>query len=174
MGNEDADFAELNHFTVHGKEYTWNTDQKGAVGRMIIDKKLIALIDELEQQVSVEPYGAEMIEIIRSCYKIGDSIQLATFRIVHHLFNKYGLIVLIADDARLKSQMKKVFEDDLFFQKPSEIVEASCNRLAEHYNVQANPREINLFYLNDAIRERIVKENERIQNFKYRYPIHCK
>ena len=163
MGNEDADFAELNHFTVHGKEYAWNTDQKGAVGRMIIDKKLITLIDELEQQISVEPHGAEFIEILRSCYKIGESIQLATFRIVHHLFNKYGLIVLIADDARLKSQMKKVFEDDLFYQKPSEIVEASCKKLAEHYNVQANPREINLFYLKDNSRERIEKENDEFK-----------
>src|SRR3954469_21285078 len=33
MGSEDADFEELNHFTVRGKKYEWKTDQKGAVGR---------------------------------------------------------------------------------------------------------------------------------------------
>jgi bacillithiol synthase len=127
----------------------------------------------LEQQVSVEPFGGEIIGILRSCYKIGDSIQLATFRIVHQLFNNYGLIVLIADDSRLKSQMKKIFEDDLFYQKPSEIVEASCNRLAEHYNVQANPREINQSYLKDSIRERIEKENDefKILNSDIRFTV---
>ncbi|MBD0352490.1 MAG: bacillithiol biosynthesis BshC, partial [Flavisolibacter sp.] len=48
MGSEDADLAELNHFTIEGKRYEWQTDQKGAVGRMKVDKKLITLLDELE------------------------------------------------------------------------------------------------------------------------------
>jgi bacillithiol synthase len=39
MGCEDADLDELNHFTVAGKKYVWDTDQSGAVGRMFIDKK---------------------------------------------------------------------------------------------------------------------------------------
>ena len=160
MGSEDADFAELNHFTVQGKSYSWNTNQKGAVGRMIIDKNLIALIDELEQQISIEPFGAEIIKALRDAYQLGISIQTATFLFVHQLFEKYGLIVLIADDARLKKQMLRVFEDDLFQQKPSVIVEQTGNKLSEKYNVQANPREINLFYLKDDIRERIIKQQD--------------
>ena len=160
MGSEDADLAELNHFTVQGKSYSWNTNQKGAVGRMIIDKNLIALIDELEQQISIDPFGTEIIKQLRASYQQGVSIQIATFRFVHQLFEKYGLIVLIADDARFKKQMLRVFEDDLFHQRPSVIVEESCNKLSEQYNVQANPREINLFYLKDDIRERIIKQQE--------------
>jgi bacillithiol biosynthesis cysteine-adding enzyme BshC len=171
MGSEDADFAELNHFTVYGKSYAWNTNQKGAVGRMIIDKNLIALIDELEQQISIEPFGAEIIKALRAAYQQGITIQAATFRFVHQLFEKYGLIVLIADDARLKKQMIRVFEEDLFQQRPSIIVEGTCNKLSEQYNVQANPREINLFYLKDDIRERIVKQGDEfiIHNTKIKF-----
>ena len=160
MGSEDADLAELNHFTVQGKTYAWNTNQKGAVGRMIIDKNLIALIDELEQQISIEPFGADIIKQLRAAYQSGISIQAATFRFVHQLFEKYGLIVLIADEARLKKQMTRVFEEDLFQQRPSVIVDGTCIKLSAQYNVQANPREINLFYLKDDIRERIIKQQD--------------
>jgi bacillithiol synthase len=161
MGSEDADLAELNHFTVRGKRYEWQTDQKGAVGRMLIDKKLTALIDELYQQIGVEQHGEEMIDLLKRCYKEGSTIQSATLQIINELFGKYGLVVLIADDAKLKKQMIAVFEDDIFHQKASEIVSGTCEKLEELYKVQAHPREINLFYLQDGMRERIEKQNDQ-------------
>ena len=57
--------------------------------------------------------------------------------------------------------MIPVFEEDLFEQKSSSIVEESIRALSENYKVQANPREINLFYLKDNIRERFESEKER-------------
>lgn len=160
MGSEDADLAELNHFTIQGKKYEWQTDQKGAVGPMIIDAKLIALLDALQQQLSVLPYGKEIFELFSTSFKGGLTIQAATLRIVHQLFGRYGLIVLIADDPRLKRQMTPVFQEDIFSGKPSIIVDGTCQRLGKHYNVQAHPREINLFYLKNNIRERIEKKGE--------------
>jgi len=157
MGSEDADFEELNHFTVAGKKYQWTTNQKGAVGRMVIDKKLIGLIDELALQIGVEPHGAELINLLHEYYQDGDTIQSATLKIVNRLFGNYGLLVLIADDARFKKAIIPIFEDDLFYEKPSEIIEGTCKKLSEHYDVQAHPRNINLFYLKDDIRERIIK-----------------
>jgi bacillithiol biosynthesis cysteine-adding enzyme BshC len=159
MGTEDADVDELNHFTVQGKKYVWDTNQTGAVGRMLIDKKLITLIDELQHQIGVEPYGNEIIELLRKNYTEGETIQSATFKLVHHLFSKWGLVVLTPDNAELKKQVKYIFEDDLFHNKPSEIVESTCDKLKEYYDVQANPREINLFYLKENIRERFERKN---------------
>jgi bacillithiol biosynthesis cysteine-adding enzyme BshC len=158
MGSEDADLAELNHFTVAGKKYTWQTDQTGAVGRMTVDAAVSSLIIELEQQLGVEPFGTAFCQLLRDSYQPGRSIQDATFWFVNSLFGEYGLIVLIADDARLKQQMLPVFEDDLFNHIPSKIVEATCSRLGEHYKVQASPRAINLFYLDGNIRERIERQ----------------
>ena len=155
MGSEDADLAELNHFTVDGKKYEWNTDQKGAVGRMFVDTKLISLVDELAQQIGVQPFGNELIQIVQQAYTLGETIQSATFDLVHALFGRMGLVVLIADAPELKQQMIHVFEDDLFEETPSKIVETSCNELSKLYKVQAQPRAINLFYLKDNIRERI-------------------
>lgn len=159
MGSEDADFAELNHTYVDGKKIEWKKIQKGAVGRMMVDKTLMQLIDELEGQLSAEAYGKEVISLLRRCYANGKNIQTATFELVNELYGNYGLVVLIPDHPLLKTQMKKVFEDDLFKNTPSEIVQKTSEKLSAHYTMQAHPREVNLFYLKDNIRERIVRQN---------------
>ena len=161
MGCEDADLEELNHFTVDGKKYVWDTDQQGAVGRMIIDRKLLMLIDELYHQIAIESFGNDFIQTLKECFKEGELIQNATFKLIHNLFADYGLIVLIPDHADLKKQMLHVFEDDLFKQSPSKVVNLTCQKLGVHYPVQAHPRAINLFYLKDDVRERIEKRENK-------------
>jgi bacillithiol biosynthesis cysteine-adding enzyme BshC len=100
------------------------------------------------------------------------TIQDATFRFVNHLFAEYGLVVLLPDNAALKQQMIKLFEDDLLLQTASGIVEETASKLTKAgYKVQANPREINLFYLLDDKRERIEKKNDQysILNTQYSF-----
>lgn len=158
MGCEDADFDELNHTFVGGKKIEWQKVQTGAVGRMIVDKSLLQLIDELESQLYFHQYAGDVIGLLRRCYSEGKDIQTATFELVNELYGKYGLIVLIPDNPVLKRQMLQVFEDDIFKQASSVIVEQTSERLARDYKVQAHPRDINLFYLKENIRERIVKK----------------
>ncbi len=162
IGSEDADLDELNHIWLGGKKLAWETKQTGAVGRMKIDKQLVKLIDAMEGQLSVLPNGNEIISLLKEFYKEGISVQDATFHFVNKLFAEYGLVVLLPDNGELKKQMVALFEDDLLNQTASAIVEKSAEKLeAAGYKVQANPREINLFYLIDDKRERIFKEGER-------------
>jgi bacillithiol biosynthesis cysteine-adding enzyme BshC len=166
MGSEDADFAELNHTYVSGKLIEWKKEQGGAVGRMLVDKTLMRLIDELEGQLFAEPFGAEVIAVLRRCYSPGRTVQDATFELVNELYGHYGLVVLIPDNPAFKAQMKSVFADDIFRNTSAEIVQATSEKLSAVYNAQAHPREINLFYLKDNIRERIIREDEvfRVNN----------
>ncbi len=167
IGSEDADLDELNHIHLGGEKLTWNTKQTGAVGRMKVDKELVKLIGLMEGQLLVLPYGNEIIASLKKYYKEGTTIQEATFQFVNSLFAEYGLIVLLPDNAVLKKQMVSVFEDDLLNQTASGIVEKTAERLqAAGYKVQASPREINLFYLKDDKRERIVKEGIRVSRHK--------
>ncbi|MGZ3840026.1 MAG: bacillithiol biosynthesis cysteine-adding enzyme BshC [Flavisolibacter sp.] len=160
MGSEDADFAELNHTFVDGKKLEWKKEQKGAVGRMVVDKTLVRLIDELEGQLLQEPQGPEVINLLRRSYSLGKTIQQATFEVVNALYGSYGLVVLIPDRPELKAQLQKVFADDLFHHTPAQIVQQTSGRLEKHFSVQAHPREINLFYLKDDIRERIIRKDD--------------
>lgn len=158
MGTEDADLAELNHIHLNGEKLAWNTKQTGAVGRMKIDKEITRLITLMEGQLGVYPYGREITDLLKECYTESDTIQAATFRFVNALFGDYGLVVLLADNAALKRQMKDVFADDLLNQAASGIVENTVEKLRQAgYKAQASPREINLFYLEEDVRERIEK-----------------
>jgi bacillithiol biosynthesis cysteine-adding enzyme BshC len=161
MGSEDADLEELGHIYLDGQEVKWKTKQTGAVGRMKVDKEFIQLIRLAEGQLNVQPFGKEIIDIARECYKENRTIQEATFSFVNSLFAEYGLIVLIPDNAELKKQMIPVFEDDLLNQAASGIVEKTSTQLEKQYKIQVNPREINLFYLKDNLRERIVRQGAR-------------
>ena len=161
MGTEDADLEELGHIYIRGKKYEWKTKQKGAVGRMFVDDALIVLLKEISGQLSVFPYGKKIIELLSACYRKGSTIQQATLEIVNSLFGGYGLIVLIPDNAALKKVMIDVLEDDILNNHTSGLVQEVSEKLSVHYKVQANPRDINVFYLKDDIRNRIVKKGDK-------------
>ena len=172
MGSEDADLEELNHIHLSGQKLAWNSTQKGAVGRMKIDAAFLKMIDLMEGQLSVLPQGNEIINAIKELYKEGNTIQDATFHFVNFLFSEYGLIVLLPDNKGLKKEMVTLFQDDLLHQTASGIVEETAKQLEESgYKVQASPREINLFYLRDDIRERIEIQNDQylILNTQYSF-----
>ncbi len=156
MGSEDADLEELNHIEIDGEKYTWETQQTGAVGRMKVDDSLLKLIDQISGRLQVEKYGIFIIDLLKKCYSKGATIEEATFLFVHELFKQFGLLILLPDNPAFKKEMISIFEDDIFNHTSSEIVSHSSEKLSEKYKAQAYPREINLFYLKDNIRNRIV------------------
>ncbi len=156
MGSEDADLDELGHYFIDEKKYSWNTQQTGAVGKMIVDDALLGLLDETASQVGVQPFGKEIIDILKSAYTKGETIQQATLSLVNTLFGRFGLVVLVPDNPVFKQQLISVFKDDLYRHNALPLVEQTGKRLQDAgYKEQAHPRSINLFYLADGIRNRI-------------------
>ena len=159
MGSEDADLEELGEVSINGEKYKWETGQTGAVGRMIVDDGLLKILKKIKGELAIEPFGKEVIAMVQECYTKGRTIQDACFCLVNKLFSEYGLLVLMPDNAAYKKVMQAIFEDDIFSNTPSRIVAETSGALAKQYKVQAHPREINLFYLADNIRNRIVEHN---------------
>lgn len=155
LGSEDADTEELNHFTSEGETHQWDSKQSGAVGRMRIDKDLVAIAGNLAGRLKAEPFGEETAKMLQQSFKKGVSIEEATFRLVHELFKDFGLVILLPDAASLKKAMLSVFHDDLYKHTASPIVKQTSERLSVHYEPQAYARDINLFYLTDNMRNRI-------------------
>lgn len=155
MGSEDADLDELGHVYINGYKHTWQTNQTGAVGRMKVDKALLKLLDAIEGEISVQPFGKDIIALMKACYTEGISIEQATFKLVNSLFGSYGLVVFLPDDAGYKSAFIPVLEKELKEQFSNPLVEATVAALPKEYKVQASGRQLNLFYLKNDIRERI-------------------
>ncbi|HLX90107.1 MAG TPA: bacillithiol biosynthesis cysteine-adding enzyme BshC, partial [Puia sp.] len=159
MGNEDADLAELGSFFLGKEKVSWDTDQKGAIGRMKTDG-LGKIINRIASEFLVQPFGDELIEMLKTSYLKSHNIQEATFVLINKIFGSQGLLVMIPDSADLKRGMQTIFENDLLNQISSKIVGRTVESFPTSYKVQAQPRAINLFYLRDHVRELIELNND--------------
>lgn len=171
MGSEDADLEELGEVHINGKHYQWETEQKGAVGRMKIDKAFIKIIDEIEGQLAVEKNGKEVIQSVRKAYTEGTTIEQATFDFVHEMFNEFGLVILLPDNRELKSEFTGIIRKELDKQFSHAAVTQTVAAFPAEYKVQASGRDINLFYLENDIRERIENSGNgfAVANTKLRF-----
>lgn len=159
MGSEDADLDELGFVTVGGQKLVWETKQTGAVGRMKVDKGLSKLIHAIHGQAGVLPFGNELTDLLQRCYTEGKTIQQATLELVNELFGEFGLVVLIPDNAKLKTAFRSVVEKELSEGFSHKIVANTIAALGKNYKVQAGGRDLNLFYLINDKRERIELQN---------------
>jgi bacillithiol biosynthesis cysteine-adding enzyme BshC len=150
MASEDHDFEEISYFNLFGEKYTWETDQKGAVGRMD-PKSIKAVLDAMPGHV----------EVFRKAYLEHDSLAAAVRYYVNELFGDEGLVVIDGDDKAFKEKFSTVIKDELKNQSSFNRVNEDTNTLTKlGYKPQISAREINLFYLDDGVRERIVKEGD--------------
>ena len=149
MASEDHDFAEIASFNLFGKTYKWETEQKGAVGRMN-PAELETIFAELPEKP----------ELFERAYLNNSTLAAAVRQYMHELFANESLICLDADDADLKAIFTGVIKDDLLNHSANKIVTETSEELNKMgYHTQITPREINFFYLQEGLRERIVRED---------------
>ena len=150
MATEDHDFAEINHFSMFGRNYAWQTEQRGAVGRMNPQ--------ELETVFKQIP---EKLDFFEDAYLKQNTLADAARQYVNELFGAEGLVCLDADDAALKRVFAPIMHDELVHQKANELVQKQTEALeALGYKTVITPRDINLFYLDDQVRERIERRED--------------
>jgi bacillithiol synthase len=149
MATEDHDFEEISSFNLFGQKHKWETEQKGGVGRMN-PKELQTIIENLREKP----------EIFAKAY--GNSTLAAAVRqYMHELFGSQGLVCLDGDDASLKSIFAPVMRQDIIENKAEQIVAETSARLENlGYKTQIHARNINFFYLDENLRERIEKNGE--------------
>ncbi len=160
MATEDHDFEEINYFNFKDKKIKWNSEQTGAVGRFST-----AELKEVYRVLSLELNTSKNADFLRELFKKGytehHNLADATRYVANALFGKYGLVILDADDRTLKTTFSPYMKEELLHQTAFKEVLKTIEKLEKNYKIQVNPREINLFYLTDTSRERIVLENKR-------------
>jgi bacillithiol biosynthesis cysteine-adding enzyme BshC len=156
IGGEDHDFDEINHLHFFGKTFTWQNQETGAVGRMS-QEGLAPVLDEIYEVLGTNNQKAiELSNLIRSCFKAERTYGDAMHEFVARLFEDTELIVLQMDDPRLKGLFTDVIKDELTKQSSSEYINETQKKIEKlGYKPQAYVRDINLFYLDDQMRNRI-------------------
>lgn len=151
MASEDHDYDEIKYFRLYGKKYTWETDQKGAVGRFST-KGFDQLIGQLPGDVG----------IFRDAYLKNKNLSGAVRAYVNHFFGNEGLVVLDPDDRDLKALFKKVMHEDVIKCSTLQLVDKANKELeSNNYKTQVYCRDINFFYLDNNIRSRIEKNDNQ-------------
>ncbi|GAB2491967.1 bacillithiol biosynthesis cysteine-adding enzyme BshC [Algoriphagus taiwanensis] len=157
MAAEDHDFDEINYFKLDGKKYQWNSNQTGAVGDFELDQSF----RDWMKEIHFAP------EVFKEAYLKSKTLAEAVRKYVDGLFGDEGLVVVDGNHSGLKWEFASVIEDDLFYHSAFQQASDYTQRLEDlGYKSQIYPREINFFYLEKGIRERIelVGEEYRVLN----------
>jgi bacillithiol biosynthesis cysteine-adding enzyme BshC len=156
MATEDHDFKEISYFNFKGKEVSWDRPNGGAVGRFSLEG-LQEVHVHFSKQLGDTKNAIFLSQLFEKAYVSHSNLADATRYIANELFKSYGLVILDADDQRLKNIFTPVMKDELLNQTSKKAVSKTILNLEKDYNIQVNPRDINLFYLSENSRERIIE-----------------
>jgi len=169
MATEDHDFEEINHFNFKGKKISWKKDSSGPVGRLSTEG-LESVFELFEKELGTGNNAAYLKNLFEKSYLEHTSLADATRYLANELFKEYGLVIIDGDRSDLKKIFAPYVKKELLEQTSFNQVNET-NEVLKAYNIQVNPREINLFYIENNLRERILFENNeyKINNTELRF-----
>jgi len=159
MATEDHDFEEINYFNFQGKKVVWERESQGAVGQFSTEG-LQEVFTTFSKTLGNSPNAIQLQTLFKNAYLEHNNLANATRHLANALFGAYGLVILDGDEKELKQLFIPYIKAELFKNTSSEVVAKTnleINSISDkNYKIQVNPREINLFYLKEEIRERII------------------
>ncbi|KAA3619008.1 MAG: bacillithiol biosynthesis cysteine-adding enzyme BshC [Flavobacterium sp.] len=159
MATEDHDFEEINFFNFRGKKIRWNRSEGGAVGELSTEG-LDAVLEIFEKELGSGKFNSELRVLFESAYIKNQNLAKATQYLANELFGTYGLVIVDGNDNQLKTAFIPYALQELEKNTAYTQVTETSTRLKElGYPEQVSPREINLFYLKEGLRERIIEQD---------------
>ncbi|MBL7886151.1 MAG: bacillithiol biosynthesis cysteine-adding enzyme BshC, partial [Flavobacterium sp.] len=161
MATEDHDFDEINYFNFRDKKIKWNRESFGPVGRLSTDV-LEDVLKQFSDELGIGDNATFLRELFQKSYLEHSNLADATRFLANELFKNEGLVILDGDSTALKQLFIPYIKEELLNQTSYQNVSETIRQLND-YTIQVNPREINLFYIEDNLRERIVFENGKFK-----------
>ena len=111
-----------------------------------------------------------LLDLFKKSYLEHQNLADATRFLANELFKNEGLVIIDGDAKELKKLFVPYAKNELIQQTSFKKVNETLP-LLEKYTIQVNPREINLFYIQNELRERIIFENGNyvINNTKLKF-----
>jgi bacillithiol biosynthesis cysteine-adding enzyme BshC len=157
MATEDHDFEEINYFNFKNKKIQWQRESFGPVGRLSPPTPDGGVKDFLKD-LGVSENAKYLHDLFEKSYFEHENLADATRYLTNELFKEEGLVILDGDSVALKNIFIPYVKEELLRQTSFQKVTETASQLTD-YKIQVNPREINLFYIEDNLRERIILEN---------------
>ena len=158
MATEDHDFEEINHFNFKNTKINWNKESHGPVGRLSTEG-IQNVSDFFASELGLGENATYLKELFENSYLKHNNLADATRFLANELFGDKGLVILDGDDKSLKQLFLPFVKNELTNRMSFQNVTESNSLLQDSYDIPVNPREINLFYIEDNLRERIIFED---------------
>ena len=157
MASEDHDFEEIQSISLFNQLITWESEAKGAVGRFPLGG-----LSKVKEQIASFFQNHPDSDV----FKALDSLNAPTygkafFNLIHSLFGDKGLVILDGDQKLFKESFRPLMQREIESSFSFHAVQEMTLKLEEiGVKPQVFPREINLFYLQNNSRERIIPEQD--------------
>lgn len=161
MATEDHDFEEISFFNLNGKKFQWAKTPKNA-GLDAVGQLSTEGLEDVFKLFSAEIGGGKNAQTLKNLFEKAylehQNLTDATRYLANELFKEQGLVILDGQDKDLKKLFIPFTKNELLEQKSHRATSPTAEKLNKlGYKVQVNPREINLFYLYNGLRERIIE-----------------
>lgn len=154
LAGEDHDWEEVRRATVMGAGHPETlafprNDSRIPVGRRVLGDEATDVINQLASVLPPKPDFSEVLASLRQAYASGSTARDAFARWMRFLFQATGLILMSADDPRLKKAGSEVFRKELDDpQATFDILEKTGQALKDAgFHQQVVPMPGNLFLI---------------------------
>jgi bacillithiol biosynthesis cysteine-adding enzyme BshC len=155
VGGEDHDWDEINHLHLFGRRYAWEREASGSCGRLSLEG-LEAFTDTITELFTNTAHGEQIKQLFSDSLAKAKNYGHFHQLLIQKLFGAFGLLVLHMDDPNLKRAFIPLMEKEIKEQFSFEHVTETQRSLAKAgFKPQAYCRDLNLFYMDDGIRERL-------------------
>lgn len=166
LAGEDHDFDEVASTTLPRGESLARVgltvdDGRPPVGRRILDDEILLVQEALADVLPRGVHRADVLELVRSTYKVGVSHRDAFARLLRQLLPDSGIIIMSVDDRRFKERVAPLFVREVEEGKLVDLVTGRSGELEAVYHAQVKPRDTNLFYTGGDNRLAIDRVGER-------------
>lgn len=168
MASEDHDFEEIRDVRLFNQQFQWKTEQTGPVG-LFKTHELKKVFAEIREKINLNPGSLERLSVLEGVYSNAENLSAATRELVQLVFGETGLLVIDPNDAELKKLSHHIWKQDILVKGKNsspdgietlELMKLQHEKMREYgIEPQAYPREINCFYMDLGIRERIEVKN---------------
>ncbi len=129
LETNDADFAEINHFTYLDKAnqlktLRWDKDTGGLSSGLIpVDEKLVEILNRFFDDLAPTEWTESLRELAISCYQPGSTLGKASFRLASALYGNLGIRIFDPSEDAFLSEIRPILKAEIAATKTGE----QCN-----------------------------------------------
>lgn len=156
LASEDHDFEEIKATQFFHKDFAWDTNQTGPVGRF----ETSGLTETYHAMLTL--FQGDARQELTDLFHVGEDRYVEHFKtLLNKVFGAYGLLIMDGDNPELKRMFVPIMEKELAHQFVFEHVNTTNQALEEAgQKIQAYVRPINLFYITEGKRSRIIPSSD--------------